>query len=59
MNKRGSAAGGMGLCSTLTIVFIVLKLCRLIQWSWLWVLSPMWISAIIFGLILWWVIRKF
>lgn len=27
------------------IVLIVLKLCKVIDWSWWWVLSPMWISA--------------
>jgi MFS superfamily sulfate permease-like transporter len=31
----------------LTIAFIVLKLANYITWSWLWVLSPLWISAII------------
>ena len=33
-----------GLFTTLlTIAFIVLKLCHVIEWSWLWVLSPIWI----------------
>lgn len=32
---------------TLQIVFIVLKLIGKITWSWLWVLSPLWISAAI------------
>ena len=31
----------------LTIVFIVLKLCKVISWSWLWVLAPIWIPAAI------------
>lgn len=31
----------------LTIVFIVLKLCGVITWSWVWVLSPIWISVIL------------
>ena len=31
---------GMGL----TLIFIVLKLCKVITWSWWWVLSPIWIS---------------
>lgn len=26
----------------LTIVFITLKLCGVIAWSWIWVLSPLW-----------------
>jgi hypothetical protein len=30
--------------TTLTIVFVVLKLINEIQWSWWWVLSPIWIS---------------
>ena len=39
--------GGIGFFSVLQIVFIVLKLCGLINWSWLWVLSPTWIGAAI------------
>lgn len=30
----------------LTIVFIVLKLTHVINWSWWWVLSPLWIGAL-------------
>ena len=41
MNNKGkSAGGGMGICSVLTIVFIVLKLTGVIDWKWVWVLSP-------------------
>lgn len=36
--QRGSGIGFVGL---LTIVFITLKLCGVIAWSWWWVLSPM------------------
>ena len=47
-NKDSSAsAGGIGFTGLLTIAFIVLKLCKVIEWSWLWVLSPLWISAIL------------
>ena len=31
----------------LTIAFIVLKLCDVITWSWLWVLAPLWIPTAI------------
>lgn len=31
----------------LTIVFIVLKLTGVIGWSWIWVLSPIWIPVIL------------
>ena len=41
--NNSSSAGGIGFCGLLTIVFIILKLCNIITWSWLWVLSPIWI----------------
>lgn len=43
-NNNSGATGGIGFCGLLTIVFIVLKLCGVISWSWVWVLSPLWIS---------------
>lgn len=39
--------GKFGIASLLTIIFITLKLLKVINWNWLWVVSPMWISAII------------
>lgn len=33
-----------GFSTLLTIAFIVLKLCHVINWSWVWVLAPTWIS---------------
>ena len=44
---KNNNGGGVGFFSVLQIVFIVLKLCGVINWSWLWVLSPTWISAAI------------
>lgn len=35
---------GIGFPGLLTIAFIVLKLCHVIEWSWIWVLSPLWIT---------------
>lgn len=48
-NKSGnSGAGtGIGFVGLLQIAFIVLKLCKTINWSWLWVMSPLWISILI------------
>lgn len=43
----GTSGAGIGFSGVLTIVFIVLKLCKVINWSWVWVLSPIWISMII------------
>ena len=40
-----TVSGGIGFSGLLTIVFIVLKLCGVINWSWIWVFSPMWINA--------------
>ena len=50
-NDSNGSAGGIGFTGLLTIVFIVLKLCHVIEWSWLWVLAPLWISTIL-GLII-------
>lgn len=40
--NNSSSSGGIGFCSLLSIVFIVLKLCGVINWSWVWVLAPIW-----------------
>lgn len=47
----GGKNGGISFVGLLTLVFIVLKLCKVIDWSWLWVLSPIWISIVIWILI--------
>ena len=39
--------GGIGLTGLLAVAFIVLKLIGFIDWSWWWVLSPIWISVTI------------
>lgn len=46
-NNSKTASGGIGFCGLLTIVFIVLKLCKIINWSWWWVLAPLWIPTAI------------
>jgi hypothetical protein len=46
MNNSGNNYG-IGFCGLLTIVFIVLKLIGYISWSWVWVLSPLWISWLV------------
>lgn len=43
--------GGISFFGLLQIVFIVLKLIDRIDWSWWWVLAPMWISLAIVGVI--------
>ncbi len=48
-NKKVTVKGGnsMSIGTVLGIIFIVLKLIGLIEWSWVWVLAPFWIGAII------------
>ena len=45
--QKGNVNGGIGFVGALQLVFIVLKLTGYIDWPWLWVLSPIWISAIV------------
>ena len=45
MDKSSSTS--ISILDVLQIVFIVLKLCKVINWSWWWVLSPIWITALI------------
>lgn len=40
-------------CVVLSAVFIALKLANVIAWSWLWVLSPLWIPV---GLVVFFVV---
>lgn len=35
-----------GLPMILFIVFLVLRLCKVIAWSWWWVTSPLWIMVL-------------
>ena len=36
----------------LLCIFVTLKLCKVIDWSWWWVLSPLWIGAAIWLVVL-------
>jgi hypothetical protein len=42
-SSTSAGSGGLGVFSVLGIIFITLKLCGVIHWSWLWVLAPFWI----------------
>lgn len=47
MNNENRIATGASfpVVPILTITFVVLKLTNVIDWSWGWVLSPLWLSA--------------
>ena len=47
MKNKNVRNSGMGFISVLTLIFIVLKLTNNISWSWIWVLSPIWITTIL------------
>ena len=46
-SSSSSSSSGIGLPGLLTVLFVGLKLTNVISWSWWWVLSPIWISALI------------
>jgi len=43
MSNKTASGNGIGFGSLLALTFIILKLCNVITWSWLWVLAPIWI----------------
>ena len=45
-SSSSRSSGGISFTGALTILFIGLKLGHVINWSWWWVLSPIWISAL-------------
>jgi hypothetical protein len=47
MSQSSSSSSGIGFSGLLTIVFVTLKLLGKIDWSWWWVLSPIWISILL------------
>lgn len=64
-NNENKNNGGIGFLGLLTILFIALKLTGYINWSWVWVLSPVWIvlsfiavMACISGLIGWYIDKE-
>lgn len=50
--RQPSSRGGVGFSGLLGLLFIGLKLGGVIQWPWLWVLSPLWIPLAILAAVL-------
>lgn len=46
-NTTTSSSAGISFFGMLAIVFIALKLMGYITWSWLWILSPLWLPWVI------------
>ena len=47
MNKN-KQSDETGLSTILFIIFLILKLTHVIDWNWVWVISPLWIPCVIF-----------
>jgi hypothetical protein len=48
MSESSSSSSSIGFPGLLTILFVGLKLNHIINWSWFWVVSPIWISISLF-----------
>lgn len=46
MSKEIKYSGG-NITTSLLVVFVVLKLTKLVNWSWWWILSPLWLPFIL------------
>ena len=42
--ENKATSSGIGFVGLLQVVFIILRLCKVIAWKWIWVLAPAWIS---------------
>lgn len=47
MSNTANTIIGTGPLDLVTIAFVILKLCKVIDWSWWWVFSPIWIPLAI------------
>ena len=48
MKSEELVAGVLGLLGLAQIAFIGLKVMDIIHWSWIWVLSPLWVPVVLF-----------
>lgn len=49
---KTSTSRGTSITGLLGVAFIILKLCGVIAWSWLWVLAPFWVPFILVALVI-------
>lgn len=45
--KNERSNNGIGLGGVLFVVFLVLKLTHVIDWSWWWITAPLWVSVLL------------
>jgi hypothetical protein len=41
-DSNSASGGGVGIFTCMFLIFLTLKLCDVIQWSWWWVTAPLW-----------------
>jgi hypothetical protein len=54
MNDKKATTGGLGIGTILFLIFLTLKLAEIgpvAEWSWWWVISPLWIPFALIGVI--------
>jgi hypothetical protein len=42
----------VGFCGALFLVFLVLKLTHIIDWSWWWITAPLWIPSVLVAVLI-------
>jgi hypothetical protein len=50
--NSGRSTGLVILLSLLTILFITLKVCKIVNWSWVMVLTPLWVSSVLLTMVI-------
>lgn len=45
MDNNNNTGCEIGFSSILFFIFLVLKLCGIIEWSWWWVTAPLWMTV--------------
>ena len=40
------------MCFILFCIFLILKLTGYVEWSWWWILAPLWIPGVLIGIVL-------
>jgi len=42
MSEKNTSSGGVGFFGLMFLIFMTLKLTKVIDWSWWWVTAPLW-----------------
>lgn len=56
MKDNSNTTKGIGFLEALQLVFLVLKLCKVINWRWIWVFTPLWVGMVIDLLVALWAV---